>query len=1304
MSYKVEEILMRIKVDTSEGINKLGLLEESYQKLSKAQKEAKSYTDQQSIADGMGIVREQIEAQRKELGLTGLTLKNLRVLQREYAQAWQTTFTEGSPQWKQARKDYDDVSARIKEITRNQKSYDNQLKETVKAQGVEALSVQHLREYYKLLNREIEASADFESDATKKRIADAQKVDALITSRTSQIKGTQSVMEQVFGQMPAALAGGIGGGVAAFGLEAIQQIPAAIGKAIDSYSKLSDVNSDLKVSLQKSDAEVNQLNKDLKNIDTRTSNSQLRELAIIAGDLNETDGTAFVESMDKASIVFERDFSNVSELADTFGKMKGFFSETKGQTMPEFINGIGSAIKKLNDDGPATTKGIIEFTTRIGSIPNVIKPAASDVLAFAAIFEEAGITAERSSSGLINIIQVAGENSSAFAKILRMTTKEFKDLYNQNPTEVIVKLAQRLRNASGTELIESLQKLKLTSKESVDVIGNMINNLGKFQVKQKISSEAVAEATRLQEVFNEKNTNTAAQLAKAGKIWDGWMASIGKGLTTYLKPFTDLIILIGDKTENLTEKYQQQNQALTIADGKLKPLMDKYKELQPKIADSAESQRQFNEVIRGIGEIVPDAITQVDNFGRALSINIGLVDKFLDQRKQTVEKMKWDAVKENNETLRKLKIERASLLNTLQNPEKITGVGIGVTMEQAEENLRNRIRSRQNRLLQIDKDILNAVNNNKNLFREQSVTNTTDTGEPPKDYKFNSNLGGDDKAKARAEKAERERIKRLKQIQDDTQAEIDLRAKLVYEADIARAEEEDKQIIEAKFHASERHKQIERQFQDENGLVKEFFQLSKSEKKQFQSEEQLIEIDKNAKIKAIRKAFALEREAQLKEETNRSLALLLDARTKELNAQLNQAQEKGNQAQVFVLRQQILMENRIKDSNAEEAHYQEQKRKLKGNQDALSMLEKNHTQALLNINAEYNIQSDQLFEQHSQARIRKMQAAELERLRLAVSAKEDAGQNPIQLKIALMNEEMRLELSATDLTEQEKANIRERYRQQELNLTRTHNKNLVSTILGSFQQAFTAISGLLNSNINNRIQSEQNAYDKTIQNLEREKEAKILTDKQYSQKKKEEDAKHNEAQKKLKKEQFEANRAEQLANATMNLASQIIQVLAKPWMIPIVSALGAIQIATIATAEAPAFEEGGYTDNVKQKMYDKGPGFLARIGEKGREHITPNWQLQDPVVANIMDYVEYRRVNKITGFEAGGNTSTNSTNSNPVFSQATSTESPMLINVLTKLSDKMDNLEAKIYFGHEQAYEVEKLQKDNLQSKKSALQ
>jgi hypothetical protein len=433
MAINVNDIMLKIKVDTSDGVNRLGLLEEAYQKLSKAYNSAKLYTEKQSAWDNMGIVREEIEKRREELGLEGLTLQQLKRLQTEYAQQWTKTFVEGSEQWALARKNYDEVGERIKEVTKNIKglnaqqealmkgllqtveqfgaeaitvteleqlsshlfktikegskagqenlhpmyqtwlnlqtvmkqskenmnalkvaenAYKQELRDTVSELGIEALSLNKLKDYYKLLQEEIAEATTLENEHGQALIRTSQAVQQRINTTQDRVQGRETFMQSVFGQIPAAFAGGIGGGVAAFALEHLGNIPGKIGAAVKSYAELARTNTDLQIALGKTRSEIQELNKELATIDTETPISKLKELAIIAGDLNQTDVKGFVEGMDKAYAVFGRDFSSIEDMATTFGKLKDLFPESRKMSMVEFIDSYGSAIKILNDNGP----------------------------------------------------------------------------------------------------------------------------------------------------------------------------------------------------------------------------------------------------------------------------------------------------------------------------------------------------------------------------------------------------------------------------------------------------------------------------------------------------------------------------------------------------------------------------------------------------------------------------------------------------------------------------------------------------------------------------------------------------------------------------------------------------------------------------------------------------------------------------------------------------------------------------------------------------------------------------------------
>lgn len=93
--------------------------------------------------------------------------------------------------------------------------------------------------------------------------------------------------------------------------------------------------------------------------------------------------------------------------------------------------------------------------------------------------------------------------------------------------------------------------------------------------------------------------------------------------------------------------------------------------------------------------------------------------------------------------------------------------------------------------------------------------------------------------------------------------------------------------------------------------------------------------------------------------------------------------------------------------------------------------------------------------------------------------------------------------------------------------------------------------------------------------------------------------------------------------AGLNIASAITAALAPPtiWMVPIIAALGALQMAAILSTPIPAMAEGGPIPKEQ----------IIRAGEAGREWMAPNWMVEDSSTGPIIAMLEQTRLGKRSG-------------------------------------------------------------------------
>lgn len=314
------------------------------------------------------------------------------------------------------------------------------------------------------------------------------------------------------------------------------------GAAKDSVGELLEI-SDAMTGVEKTSGlaaeKVRELWNDFDALDTRTGKKELLDIAQIGGRLGITDKDQlreFTEEIDKIYVALGDSFQGGLEAVTTkVGKLKNLFAETKEEGYGEALNAIGSALNELGANGTASEENISDFATRIGQLPEALKPSIAQTLGLGAAFEESGIDAEIASSGYSRFMSVAGTNVEAFAKQMRMSAEEAKALFETKPEEFFLKFAQSMKGLGAEGTAEVLKGLKLNTLEVQKAIGAAGDNADRFRELMSLAGEAMEEGTSIQEEFNKVNNNTAAIWEKIKKVWkETFTSELVQGFFSYI--------------------------------------------------------------------------------------------------------------------------------------------------------------------------------------------------------------------------------------------------------------------------------------------------------------------------------------------------------------------------------------------------------------------------------------------------------------------------------------------------------------------------------------------------------------------------------------------------------------------------------------------------------------------------------------------------------------------------------------------------------------------------------------------------
>lgn len=311
-----------------------------------------------------------------------------------------------------------------------------------------------------------------------------------------------------------------------------------VDRAIDDFAALEDKYADVMKTTGMTRDEVVKLNDEFKKIDTRTFRDGLNDMAEEAGRIGiaKDEVLDFVKAMDISNVALGDSFEGgASEIANTLGKLKFLFKETQDMGVEKAYLSIGSAINELGANGVASETNIANFTTRMGSLPEALKPSISSTLALGAAFEESGIEAEIASRGYGIFISRASTKSGEFAKVMGITKKEVEDLINTNPLEFFLKFSEGMKGMSATEVSKTLNSLKVNADGVNKIIGAAASNTDRFRELIDLSNKSFADGTSVINEFNIKNETFAADLDKSKKVLQDYIYELGERLAPYMK-------------------------------------------------------------------------------------------------------------------------------------------------------------------------------------------------------------------------------------------------------------------------------------------------------------------------------------------------------------------------------------------------------------------------------------------------------------------------------------------------------------------------------------------------------------------------------------------------------------------------------------------------------------------------------------------------------------------------------------------------------------------------------------------------
>jgi TP901 family phage tail tape measure protein len=454
-------------------------------------------------------------------------------------------------------KEIDRTNVDIKE-TKRQMQLVNQTMSNLKTSSIRDLeySIKALNQQMQGMERGTEQFKQMELKA-KQLKAELQAVRAEGVAQESWIKRSADWFNRMQGLALGAVA-------------AISGITFTVKKCVEEYAKMDDEMTNVRKYTGQAADEVERMNEDFKQMDTRTPRQKLNQLAEDAGRLGITSTAAveeFVDGADKINVALGDDLGD--KAVSQIGKLAQMFGEDKTKGLRGAMLATGSAVNELAQNSSASAGYLVDFTARVAGVGKQAGFTQAQIMGLASVLDQNMQQDETAATAVQNLLAKMFQDSAKFAKIAGLNVKEFANTLKKDANTALLQFLAAMRSKGGfADLAPMFEEMKMDGSRATGVLTVLADKLDDIKSAQNLANEAYAEGTSVINEFNTQNESVQAQLDKAGKKFLDLSISLGEKLYPAARlclSTASITVRILSEVVDFVIKYRTTILALTAA-------------------------------------------------------------------------------------------------------------------------------------------------------------------------------------------------------------------------------------------------------------------------------------------------------------------------------------------------------------------------------------------------------------------------------------------------------------------------------------------------------------------------------------------------------------------------------------------------------------------------------------------------------------------------------------------------------------------------------------------------------------------
>lgn len=316
------------------------------------------------------------------------------------------------------------------------------------------------------------------------------------------------------------------------GIAALSGLSFTIRKCTDAYAEMNQEMYNVTKYTGQTIGQVEEMNEDFKKLDTRTSRTELNQLAGAAGRLGiqgKEKIEEFVNAADKINVALGDDLGQGA--VDKIGKLATMFGESDRLGLRGAMLATGSAVNDLAQSSSANAGYIVDFTADLSGVASQANMAQSEIMGLASALDQNMQEEATSATVFSQLITKMFQKPQKFAKLAGMEVEKFTKLLNTDANEALLTFLQTMSNKGGFDALAPMfSEMGLEGTRAVGVLSAVASHLDQVRVAQQTAAQSYKDGTSVVDEFNVQNQTVQAELDKAKKAFNDLCVDLGEKL------------------------------------------------------------------------------------------------------------------------------------------------------------------------------------------------------------------------------------------------------------------------------------------------------------------------------------------------------------------------------------------------------------------------------------------------------------------------------------------------------------------------------------------------------------------------------------------------------------------------------------------------------------------------------------------------------------------------------------------------------------------------------------------------------